>query len=248
MPTLARHKPSAHPKWQIGRLSTGCDFRTQATAGHRCQATTSQSFIASQSAESSSKRLPLICICESTGSVSTRRFTRHGTICAMGCPYRTIVTTARSLRTNKSNPEKFAFASFTFITVGINISFLSSAAIIPKVGQQGQDGLVFCSPLNQFATPIGADGDGTPSLPVGRDGARPSRGFGPVAGANFRSLRRSFARRERVPSRRRRAAPRHPRSPPPRDAIPVRRDRAPLRRHRPSGSASARRSSRRCVH
>ena len=124
MPTLARHKPSAHPKWQIGRLSTGCDFQTQATAGHRCQATTSQSFIASQSAESSSKRLPLICICERTGSVSTRRFTRHGTICAMGCPYRTIVTTARSLRTNESNPEKFAFASFTFITVGMK-HFLS---------------------------------------------------------------------------------------------------------------------------
>ena len=124
MPTPARRRPSARPKWQIGRLLTDHDFQTQATARRMCQATTPQSFIASQSAESSSKRLPLICICESTGSGSMRRFTRQGTICAMGCPYRTIVTTARSLWTKESNPEKFAFASLTFITVGMT-HFLS---------------------------------------------------------------------------------------------------------------------------
>ena len=92
-----------------------------------------------------------------------------------------------------------------------------------------------------------AGSDRSVASPNGRAGARPSRGFGPVAGANLRSPRRSFAPRGRVPSRRRRAAPRHPRSPSPRGAIPARRDRALPRRPRPSGSASARRSSRRCV-
>ena len=39
----------------------------------------------------------------------------------------------------------------------------------------------------------GADGDGTPSLPFGRAGARPSLGFGPVAGTRCR-----FSPRDRV--------------------------------------------------
>ena len=34
----------------------------------------------------------------------------------------------------------------------------------------------------RWATALSADGDGTPSLPFGRAGARPSLGFGPVAG------------------------------------------------------------------
>ena len=134
MPSQARQRLPAHRKWQRDRLSKDCGLLMQATAGHMCRAARRQSFIASQSDESSSKRLPLICICDSLGSISKQRFLGHGTICAIGCPYRTIVTTARSLRTNESNPEKFAFASFTFTTVGIASSFpVSTAAIIPKL-------------------------------------------------------------------------------------------------------------------
>ena len=49
-------------------------------------------------------------------------------------------------------------------------------------------------PLNPRFCPTslgGADGDGTPSLPFGRAGARPSLGFGPMAGTRCRSSPRN---------------------------------------------------------
>ena len=54
-----------------------------------------------------------------------------------------IVTTVLSLWTKDSRPEKFDFASFMFITVGMVILSFSreeeDAGIMPYLGQQGQD-------------------------------------------------------------------------------------------------------------
>ena len=44
----------------------------------------------------------------------------------------------------------------------------------------------------------GADGDGTPSLPFGRAGARPSLGFGPMAGTRCRSSPRNRVTKSRT--------------------------------------------------